>query len=48
MTVLVTTSFVRSHPSTELIDIVLGSFALVPGLEACRKVPAAQNIRHES
>lgn len=38
VTVLVTTSFVRSHPSTELIDIVLGSFSLVPGLDACRMV----------
>lgn len=38
LTVIVTTSPIRSHPSTHLMDLVRASFDLIPGLMACRQI----------
>jgi hypothetical protein len=38
VTVIVTTSYVMSHPSTALLETVLASFSLVPGLAGSRTI----------
>lgn len=38
LTVIITTSFVDSHPSTELLDITFASFSHLQELENCRKI----------
>eukprot|EP01116_Phalansterium_solitarium_P023063 TRINITY_DN7884_c0_g1_i1.p1 TRINITY_DN7884_c0_g1~~TRINITY_DN7884_c0_g1_i1.p1 ORF type:complete len:323 (+),score=102.03 TRINITY_DN7884_c0_g1_i1:671-1639(+) len=38
LTVIVTTSATRSNPLTDVIEAVFTSFAVVPGLAACRKL----------
>ena len=38
LTVLITTSPCHSHPNTDLLDKVMGTFLLVPGLKECRKI----------
>lgn len=38
LTIIITTSPIPSHPSTELLDIVFSSFRLVDGLYECRKI----------
>ena len=45
MTVVVTTSPVGHNPSTEMIQGVLGTFALVPGLVACRTVIVCDGVK---
>ena len=45
LTVLVVTSPILSHPSTELIERVFMSFLLVPGLAACKKILLADAAR---
>ena len=38
VTVIITTSPVPSNPSTTMLETVVGSLALVPGLAPCRKL----------
>jgi hypothetical protein len=38
LTVVVTTSPVPSNPSTAMIEELFQSFAMCPGLSACRKI----------
>lgn len=38
LTVIITSSPVRSNPDTHVITRVFQSFNLVPGLAACRKI----------
>ena len=38
LTIIITTSPVKSHPSTELLDETVNSFALVDGLNDCNKI----------
>ena len=35
LTIVITTSCIKSHPSTDVIDKTIGSFSLVDGLEEC-------------
>lgn len=45
MTIIVTTSPVQSNPSTEMLERVINSFELVPGLSSCRKVIVCDGTR---
>ena len=38
LTVVITTSPISTHPSTAMLEEVVGSFALVPGLRSCPTV----------
>ena len=38
LTVIITTSPISTHPSTAMLEEVVGSFALVPGLRSCPTV----------
>jgi len=45
LTVVLVTSPTPSNPSTALLELVLGSLALVPGLCACRKIIVCDGYR---
>lgn len=45
LTIVITTSPVKSHPSLALIECVLSSFGHVPELHSCRKVIVADGTR---
>lgn len=45
LTVVVTTSYVMSHPSTALLQTVLDSFSLVPGLAECRTIVVCDGFK---
>ena len=38
LTIIITTSPIKSHPSTELLDDTIGAFKLVDGLDDCDKI----------
>ena len=45
LTVIVVTSPVRCHPSTEMIERVFSSFALAEGLAGCRVIVVADGVK---
>ena len=38
LTIIITTSPIKSHPSTELLDDTINAFKLVDGLDDCDKI----------
>ena len=45
LTVIVTTSAVQSNPNTAMLETVLSSFSLVPGLDQCRRIIVCDGCR---